>query len=104
MTLRRYGRDTSEVHVELGESFALELPAHATGGYTWRVAQAPGVAVLRNEQTLSAGSAQGAPSMQEFEFLATHLGTGTLIMELRRPWEPMPIERFMLTVAVASVS
>jgi predicted secreted protein len=97
-------RQGHEVRVQLGSSFVLELPGHATGGYVWRVAQEPGVAVLRSERILPAGSAPGGPSMQEFEFVPTHLGSGTLIMELKRPWESTLMERVILTVVVASVS
>ena len=98
-----YGRDTSEVRVHLGASFVLDLPARATGGYTWQVEQEPGVAVLRSERVVSAGSALGGPSMQEFEFMATHPGSGTLIMQLKRQWESTVIETLRLTVIVTSV-
>jgi predicted secreted protein len=100
----RYGRNTSEVRVHLDASFVLELPVHATGGYTWRVAQDPGVAILRNERVMPAGSAHGGPSMQVFEFKATNPGSGELIMELKRPWESSPTETLMLTVVVTGVS
>lgn len=100
----RYGKSSSEVRAQLGSSFVLDLPGHATGGYVWRVAQDPGVAVLRSERILPVGSAAGGPSMQEFEFVATHPGSGRLIMKLERPWESTPIETLALTVVVTSVS
>ena len=92
------------MRVQLGAFFVLELPARATAGYQWRIAREPRVAILRKEQILPAGSVPGGPSIQEFEFEAIHPGSGELVMELRRPWESMPIEEYELTVFVSSVS
>lgn len=100
----RYGRGASEVRVQLGASFVLELPAHATGGYMWQLARDPEVAVLREERILPAGPALGAPAVQEFEFLATRPGESRLVMEYKRPWESTLTERLELTVVVASES
>lgn len=78
----------------------LELSALATSGHTWRVVQDGGVATLAGERTSPAGAATGAPSIQEFEFRATRIGRGSLVMAYGRPWESAPLERLELTVIV----
>jgi predicted secreted protein len=103
-TKRRFGRDSSEVRVVRGTSFVVELRAHATAGYTWQVSRAPDIVVLRDERTRQDGAALGASSRQEFEFHAMREGSGTLVMELKRPWEPAPVEVLVLTVVVTGVS
>jgi predicted secreted protein len=103
-TKLRFDRDSTEVRVARGTSFVVELRAHATAGYTWRIAQAPDVAELRGERTRPGGAALGASSVQEFEFDAINEGSGTLVVELKRPWEPTPVEVLVLTVVVTGVS
>jgi predicted secreted protein len=104
-TKLRFDRDSTDVRVARGASFVVELRAHATAGYTWGIAQAPeDVAELRDERTRPGGAALGASSVQEFEFHAMQEGSGTLVMELKRPWEPTPIEVLVLTVVVTGVS
>jgi predicted secreted protein len=96
--MRRYGKSTTHIRAKIGESFVVELRALATSGYTWRVIREPGVAVLSDERIRSAGSAIGAPSIQEFEFVATRAGEGMLVMVYKRPWERTASEQLEVSV------
>ena len=85
--MRRYGKSTTQIRAGIGESFVLELPALATGGYTWQLTRKPETAVLSDERIRPAGATIGASSIQEFEFVATRAGEGMLVMAYKRPWE-----------------
>jgi len=95
--LRTFGKDTTRIHVRVGERFALELGAAATAGFKWMLRQVPEVAVLGEERSRPGGPRLGAYSIQEFEFTAKRIGTGPLLLEYKRPWEsgegkPLTIE------------
>ncbi len=96
--MRRYGRSTTQIQAKIGEAFVLELPVRATGGYEWQVVQAPEIARLRGARIRPGGTALGAPAIQEFEFVATHVGAGTLVMTCGRPWETAASERFEVAI------
>ncbi|MCL4800164.1 MAG: protease inhibitor I42 family protein [Burkholderiales bacterium] len=97
--MRRYGKGTTQIRAKVGESFVVELPALATGGYAWQVARTPETAVLGEVRTRPAGAAVGASSIQEFEFVATRPGEGLLVMVYGRPWEKTVSERLEVTIA-----
>jgi predicted secreted protein len=96
--MQRYDRSARRIRVAVGESFVLELRALATAGYTWRVAQVPGVVSLTAERVRPAGPATGSPSVHEFEFTATRRGEGPLVMVYQRAWEDTAAERLEITV------
>ena len=96
--MRRYGKSTTEMRARIEESFVLELPARATGGYTWQLARAPETAALSDERIRPAGAALGAPSIQEFEFVATRAGESLLVMACRRPWETTVSEQLEVKI------
>jgi predicted secreted protein len=100
----RYGRDASEIRVQVGVSFVLELSAIATAGYEWQLSQVPDVVVLSAERIKQAGPQKGAPATQEFEFLATRPGEGRLKLEYKRSWESKVTDRFELAVFVSQAS
>lgn len=96
----RYGRHATQIRARPGESFVLELPARATGGYRWQVTRVPAVAVLQEERIRPSGPALGAASVQEFEFVATGVGEGALVIEHRRSWESSASEQLDLNIIV----
>lgn len=85
--MRKYGASTTHIRADVGESFVLELPALATGGYTWQMTRKPNIATLSGERTRPGGPVMGSRSIQEFEFVATRAGKDTLLMVYKRPWE-----------------
>jgi predicted secreted protein len=98
--MRKYGKTTRRIQVRVGESFAVELPAFATGGFTWLLNQQPEVVVLTQERIRPGGPGIGASSVQEFEFAAMRAGAGTLLMEYKRLWENVARERLEIEILV----
>lgn len=98
--MRKYGKDTTRIQARVGERFVLELPALATGGFTWLLNRNPEVAVLSQERIRPGGPGIGASSIQEFEFAATRAGAGTLLMEYKRPWEGVEGKRLEIEIVV----
>jgi len=98
--MRKYGKNTTRIQVRVGERFLLELPAFATGGFTWLLNREPEVAVLTQERIRPGGSGIGALSIQEFEFAAMHAGASTLLVEYKRPWENVTGERLEIELVV----
>lgn len=96
----RYDRHATQIRARPGESFVLELPVRATGGYRWQVTRVPAVAVLQEERIRPGGPALGATSIQEFVFVATGVGAGVLVIEHRRSWEPSASEQLDLNIIV----
>lgn len=88
------------MRAKVGTSFVLELPALATAGYTWQVGRQPEVAALTEARIRPSGTALGAPSIQEFEFLATRPGESRLVLDYKRPWEATVSERLELDIVV----
>ena len=99
-SIRRFGKASTQIRVKLGESFVLELPAAATGGYTWQVASRPRVVVLREQRFLPASPARGGPSLQELEFSSVRSGEEALVLEYKRPWDTTVAERLEVGIVV----
>jgi predicted secreted protein len=100
--MRKYGKSTTEIRVRVGESFVVELPVRATGGYAWQLARVPETARLSDERIRSAGAAIGGSSIQEFEFVATRAGEATLAMDCKRPWETTVSDRHEVKIVAES--
>ena len=98
--MRKYGKNTTRIQVRIGERFVLELPAFATGGFTWLLNRKPEVAVLTQERIRPRGPGIGASSVQEFEFAAMRAGASTLLVEYKRPWENVAGERLEIEIVV----
>lgn len=99
-----FGRDAKQIRVQVGKSFVLALPARATAGYIWRVVQTPAVLALVREEISSDPARPGARATQELEFRSVKPGSGTLVLEYKRPWEATAAERMELGVVVESSS
>ena len=98
--MRKFGKGTTQIRVKVGDSFVLELPAAATGGYTWQLTHVPSVAVLSVERLRAAEPGAGASSIQEFEFVATRAGADILSMEYKRSWEAAAGEQLEVSIVV----
>lgn len=96
--MRRFGKSTNQIRVRIGESFVVELPVAATGGYAWQLTHAPETAQLSDERIRPAGAAIGGSSIQEFEFVATRAGEGMLVMACKRPWEATVSDRLEVNI------
>jgi predicted secreted protein len=96
--MRRYNKQTTRIRTSIGKPFVVELPVHASAGYTWQLIREPETARLRDARIRPTGAAVGGSSVQEFEFVATCGGEGILIMACKRPWETTVIEQFEVKV------
>lgn len=96
--MRRYGRSTTQIRARIGESFVLELPALATGGFTWLITRKPETATLSDERIRPAGATIGAASVQEFEFVVARAGEGLLVVAYKRPWETKVSEQLEVKI------
>jgi predicted secreted protein len=96
--MRRYGKSTTQIRARIGESFMVELPVLATGGYAWQLTHEPETATLSDERIRPTGAAIGGSSIQEFEFVATRAGEGTLVIVCKRPWETTVSDRLEVKI------
>lgn len=86
--------------------FTVRLESNATTGYQWQL-DALDQAVVLNTSHDYIGPAvpmPGAGGTEEWNFVTQAVGTTTLQMSYRRPWEPdaPPASTFELTVTVAA--
>jgi predicted secreted protein len=98
--MRKYGKDTKSIRVNVGERFVLELPAAATAGFTWSLRQNPELATVAEERIRPSGPGIGAASVQEFELAAVRVGVSRLELEYKRPWENVTRQRLEMEIVV----
>lgn len=94
-------KNNSTVEISAGDSFRVQLSENPTTGYRWHL-QTNGAPVLRLVQNSfePAGSALGSGGLRYWNFAADHPGSAELRMELRRSWQPQPVNSFAVTVTV----
>lgn len=82
-----YGRETSEITVNVGEEFAIELPSRAMAGYAWEVeVDANQLASSKAEASAAAPEALGQSVDSRFVFRALSPGDTSIQLRQRRPW------------------
>ncbi len=80
--------DGSTISLSPGEIVELVLDENATTGYLWSIVQRPDGLHLDDDGLHPPGDARpGAGGQHWFTFHAEGAPEGTLIAELRRPWE-----------------
>ena len=99
------GDSGGEVQVGIGQTLDVTLESNPSTGYSWQVVEVPGVLEQVGEATFAteaAGDVVGAAGTETLQFTALGAGTGTLLLEYRRPWETDAIaeEVFEITVTV----
>lgn len=80
------------VALTTGDTLRVRLVSNPGTGYRWAQA-APTPTVLTfidSTFTGPAGTAVGAPGVQQFRFLAAQPGSSTLVLLYARPWETDP--------------
>ena len=96
-------KNNSAVEISAGDSLRVQLPENPTTGYRWHL-QANGAPMLRLVQDSfeTAGNAPGSGGSRYWKFDADHPGSAELRMELRRSWQPQPVNSFAVTVTVSA--
>jgi predicted secreted protein len=95
----------STIEAKAGDTFTIPLEANHTTGYSWRLAQTPDPAILKQagekyEEDNSGGV--GAGGVETWTFQAMAKGTVTLVFEYARPFEknvpPAKTSKFKITI------
>jgi len=95
----------STIESNVGDTFTIPLEANHTTGYSWRLAQTPDPAILKQagekyEEDNSGGV--GAGGVETWTFQAMAKGTVTLVFEYARPFEknvpPAKTSKFKITI------
>jgi predicted secreted protein len=93
----------TEVRVAPGDEFGVTLGEVPGSGHVWRCADVPDGLVLLDASYIDPdpSPAVGSSRQRRFRFRAERPGEFTLIFQLGRSWEPVPIqERVILVRAV----
>lgn len=94
-------RNNNAIEISVGETFRVQLSENPTTGYRWHL-QTDGAPALRLVQDSfeASRSAPGGGGLRCWSFAADHPGSIELRMELRRSWQPQPVNSFGVTVSV----
>lgn len=95
--------DEIKISARPGEEFEVRLPSNPSTGYAWYVtAQPDGIRLLESVFQAPQGGqpVAGAAGEQVFRFLSDRPGKYELEMELKRTWEPQPINKQRVEVVV----
>jgi len=95
----------STIETKVGDTFTIPLEANHTTGYSWRLAQPPDPAILKQagekyEEDNSGGV--GVGGVETWTFQAMAKGATTLVFEYARPFEknvpPAKTSKFRITI------
>jgi len=96
--VQRFGKADRHIKAKAGKTFALELEAMGTAGYTWSVSRLPPHLLLRGESIRPAAPGVGASSLQEFTFEVMGPGSEKLVLSYGQPWEKKVDETLEISV------
>lgn len=98
---------SSPIDVAVDDTFAIELEANPSTGYSWELAAPLDEAIvvsLGSDHEAGDSDAVGAPGTQQLSFKAVGEGSTTISLQYVRPWETdvAPAETQDFTVDVSS--
>ena len=76
------------VTLRVGDVLRINLEEPGTTGYTWALYESAAVLDLVEDGPRQLSSAVGAVNRRVFRFRARQAGRGTLVLDLRRSWDP----------------
>jgi predicted secreted protein len=88
--MKRFEEDanSSSASFRTGELFEISLRETRTAGFKWAVEKSgEPVIALAGESTEAASGPAGGAGVHRWQFRAVKAGTGTVILQHRRPWE-----------------
>lgn len=95
----------STIESKVGDTFTIPLEANHTTGYSWRLAQSPDSAILKQlgeKYEEDSSGRVGAGGVETWTFQAMSRGSTTLVFEYVRPFEkgvpPAKTSRFKITI------
>lgn len=86
------GNIPAEATAKINEQFEVKLPSSPTTGYDWIIRQLPEQVALTGmdyTQRPDCGGKLGCDGTTTLYFKALKAGTGKLIVQYVRPWEPL---------------
>ncbi len=90
------------VAAAVGDLLEVRLVENAGTGYVWELAEPPGcLRVVEDVTEVGSLAAVGAASLRVFTLSATAVGSGELVLVLRRAWEPAPLRTLSWPVTVS---
>lgn len=92
----------STVPLRQGDTVEVVLDENASTGYLWTAVEVPdGITMLEDGITSPEQVRPGAGGTHWFRFRADRTATGSLVLELRRPWEreTSAAERFEVRIS-----
>ena len=95
-----YTKSDSEINVQVGDHFVVELEGNPTTGYDWQLTFDPDKLSLLNQLYKPKGGGIGAGGVQVSEFKAVETGQTTLRAIYKRSWEPAGIEDLTFNVKI----
>lgn len=93
----------ASVNAVAADRIIIKLPENGTTGYQWTIAEiGEPLAVESNEFTLPGQASPGAAGERVVVIRPRGSGRARVALDLRRAWEPEPIDHFELNVDVAA--
>ena len=94
-------QNNGAAEASVGDTFRVQLSENPTTGYRWHL-QSAGYSALRmiDDSFEASAGGSGAGGIRRWIFMADHPGLIVLKMELRRSWQPQPVDTFSVTIRV----
>ena len=93
------------VQLRVGQTLTIQLPSNPTTGFSWTLPEKPVLlAVEKNEYVASTAKngMAGVGGTQAFSFAAKDVGSATITLNYRRPWEnDPPAKTFTVTITIS---
>jgi inhibitor of cysteine peptidase len=94
-------QNNGSVEVSVGASFRVQLAENPTTGYRWQLQSAGAPALRMTEDSFEAPTGKpGGGGIRYWTFVADQPAAAVLKMELKRSWQPQPVDSFSATVNV----
>jgi predicted secreted protein len=91
---------TTDMKVEEGHEFMIDLEAIPGAGYMWVNTQGPEELEVVSNKIVSISKEIGGNSVQRFAIHAHRAGRYTIVFELKRSWENQSVKTHVFTIEV----
>ena len=93
----------NEMDVVAGRPFSVILADRPGSGHTWSCRALPaGITLIETRYLADVPAEVGSPRDKEFRLVAERPGKFTLVFELKRSWEPTPVDQRMVLIQAHS--
>lgn len=95
-----YTKADSDIAVQVGDEFVVELEGNPTTGYEWQLKFDTDKLTLTSQQYKQKSSAVGAGGVQHFKLKASKPGQATILAIYKRSWEANSLEEHTFNVKI----